>query len=131
MKFNYNDGGRSNYFSTNSVGDCVTRAIAIAAQLDYKEVYNRVKKLVGYTPRNGIRNEDIKKVIDSFGFKWTPTMTIGSGCKTHLADNEVPMKGRIICRCSHHLVAVVDGVLNDTYDSTRDGSRAVYGYWTI
>lgn len=37
MDFVYNDGGRSRYFKAKSVGDCVTRAIAIATRTDYKE----------------------------------------------------------------------------------------------
>jgi hypothetical protein len=31
---------------------------------------------------------------------------------------------------SRHMVAVIDGVVYDNHDSTRGGSRAVYGYWT-
>jgi hypothetical protein len=38
--------------------------------------------------------------------------------------------GRLIARCSRHLVAVIDGVIHDTHDSSRDGTRCVYGYWT-
>lgn len=30
---------------------------------------------------------------------------------------------------SKHLAAVVDGVLHDTYDCTREGTRCVYGYY--
>jgi len=26
-------------------------------------------------------------------------------------------------------VAVIDGVINDTYDCSREGTRCVYGYW--
>ena len=37
--FNYNDGGRDKYFK-GTTGDCVTRAIAIACNLDYKKVYD-------------------------------------------------------------------------------------------
>jgi hypothetical protein len=129
MRIKYNDGGRSKYFTAEGVGDCVTRAIAIVTQRDYKEVYKEITKLVGYTPRNGVRHKDTKKCMEHFGGKWTPLMTIGSGCKAHLTDNEIPMQGRIICKCSKHVVAVVDGVINDTYDSSRGGSRCVYGYW--
>lgn len=28
-----------------------------------------------------------------------------------------------------HSVAVIDGVVHDTYDSTREGNRCVYGYF--
>jgi hypothetical protein len=31
---------------------------------------------------------------------------------------------------SKHYAAVVDGVVHDLYDPSRDGTRCVYGYWT-
>jgi hypothetical protein len=45
-----------------------------------------------------------------------------------LKEDELP-KGRIICRLSKHYAAVIDGVLNDTYDCSRKGTRCVYGYF--
>ena len=67
-------------------------------------------------------------VMKHLGWKWIPTMTIGSGCKVHLREDELP-KGRIVCSLSKHETAVIDGVLNDTYDCSRDGTRCVYGYF--
>ena len=55
-------------------------------------------------------------------------MFIGSGCKVHLKSKELP-KGRLIVSCSTHLTTVLNGVLNDTYDCSREGTRCVYGYW--
>jgi hypothetical protein len=57
-------------------------------------------------------------------------MEIGKGCKVHLRADELP-KGKIICSVSRHLVAVIDGVINDTHDCSRDGNRCVYGYYTF
>ena len=42
IDFNFNDGGRADAGYKGTTGDCVTRAIAIAAELPYKEVYNRL-----------------------------------------------------------------------------------------
>ena len=126
--FQYNDGGRSKYFKAKGVGDCVVRSIAIATGRDYKEVYDDARKFLGYSPRNGIEHKDTKKVMAHFGGKWYATMTIGSGCRVHLKADELP-QGRIVCNCSGHCVAVVDGVVNDIYDSSRGGTRCVYGYW--
>ena len=36
------------------------------------------------------------------GWKWTPTMQIGSGCKVHLADGELPMRKRIVAVSKHY-----------------------------
>ena len=64
-----------------------------------------------------------------FRSKWHPLMTIGSGCKVHLREEELP-KGTLIVRVSKHLTCVKDGVLYDTYDCTRESTRCVYGYYT-
>lgn len=130
-----NDGGRSAAGYQGNAGDCVARSIAIAAQLPYKTVYDRLalgnQKDCGIkSARNGIftRKKWFKDYMVSIGFKWIPTMSIGSGCKVHLNANELP-KGNVIARVSKHYVAVIDGVINDTYDCSRDGNRCVYGYW--
>lgn len=68
------------------------------------------------------------RVLLRYGFKWVPTMQIGSGCKTHLRNDELP-SGKIVARVSRHYVAVVDGIVHDTHDPSRDGSRCVFGYW--
>ena len=128
MEYIYNDGGRSQYFKANGVGDCVCRAIAIATKKDYKEVYKTIKEVTKENPRNGLSNKATKKVMSHFGGVWTATMKIGSGCKVHLTENELP-KGRLICNVSGHVTCVIDGVINDTYDCSRDGRRCVYGYW--
>ena len=55
-------------------------------------------------------------------------MKIGSGCTVHLRADELPT-GRLIVSVSRHVVAVIDGVIHDTHDPSRDGTRCVYGYW--
>ena len=143
--FKYNDGGRAEAGYKGTTGDCVTRAVAIAAALPYKKVYDQLaegnatqrttknssKSSGKKTARNGIdtRRKWFKDYMKSLGFKWTPTMGIGTGCKVHLTANELP-KGTLICSVSRHITTVVDGVINDTYDCSRDGTRCVYGYWT-
>ena len=142
--FVYNDGGRKAAGYKGSAGDCVTRAIAIAAQLPYQQVYDRLaegnasqrkSKRTGKQSRsasNGIytKRKWFKDYMLELGFVWTPTMQIGSGCQVHLKADELP-GGRIICSVSKHYVAVIDGVINDTYDCSRDDKRCVYGYWTM
>lgn len=131
LQFQFNDGGRHKYYKAKNVGDCVTRAIAIATKMDYKDVYNLIKRYTKDSPRNGVRKTIIKRIMKDLGYEWIPTMAISSGCTTHLAYGEIPMDKTIICSCSGHLVAVINGVVNDTYDCTRGASRCVYGYWII
>lgn len=133
MEFVYDDGGRSKYFKAERVGDCVTRAIAIATGKDYKEVYNELNKLSKEckskgTSRNGHDKKVVKKYMEKIGWKWTPLMKIGTGCKVHLKEDELP-GGVIICSLSKHIVCIKDGVIHDTYDCSRDETRCVYGYW--
>ena len=71
----------------------------------------------------------VKKYLKKLGWNWTPTMFIGQGCKVHLKKNELP-GGTLIISCSKHITVVKDGVLHDTYDCSRRGTRCVYGYWT-
>ena len=37
--------------------------------------------------------------------------------------------GRLIVAVSRHYCAVIDGVIHDLYDPSRNGTRCVYGYW--
>lgn len=43
-------------------------------------------------------------------------------------DGELP-HGRLVVMLSRHAAAVIDGVLHDTYQDDRGGTRCVYGYW--
>ena len=141
MKFNYNDGGRSEAGYKGNTGDCGCRAIAIATGIPYKTVYDlinrygakeRMTKKVrakGRTnARTGVWMHTMRKIMKDLGWEWVGTMGIGTGCKVHMKKDELP-KGRIICRLSRHYAAVIDGVVNDTYDSSREETRCVYGYW--
>lgn len=135
MDFVYDDGGRAAAGYKGKTSDCVCRAIAIAAELPYKEVYDVIneygkkeRKKNKSTARTGVKKSTTRKVMAHFGFQWHPTMHIGQGCTVHLDEKELP-KGRIIVSVSAHCAAVIDGVLHDTYDCTRDGSRCVYGYF--
>lgn len=128
MKWEFNDGGRSAAgYQAKDVGDCVTRAIAIAAEIPYKSVYDLICSNGSYA-RNGVRKETTRRVLGLLGWKWTATMKIGSGCTVHVREGEIP-GGRVILQLSGHVCAVVDGVINDTFDPSRNGTRCVYGYW--
>ena len=139
MEFNYNDGGRADAGFKGKAGDCACRAIAIATGLNYKDAYKLIndfakneklgkRKKTRSNARTGVYNDTMKKIMESLGWEWVATMGIGSGCKVHMESDELP-NGNIIVRVSKHYAAVIDGVLNDTYDSSRDGSRCVYGYY--
>ena len=138
LPFEYNDGGRADAGYRGDAGDCVTRAISIAAEMPYQEVYDGLKEMAKRerprkgsrrsSPRDGVGKATIVRYLESLGWEFWPTMAIGSGCTTHLREGELPM-GNIICSVSKHYVAVIGGTIHDTHDCSRGGMRCVYGYW--
>ncbi|MCH9712696.1 MAG: hypothetical protein K0U20_08750 [Proteobacteria bacterium] len=140
--FNYNDGGRRDAGFKGDTGDCGVRAIAIATGIPYREVYDRMaehcknerpsKRRRGKShPRTGIHNHTFKSFMGTLdGWEWVATMGIGTGCTVHAKADELPA-GRLVLNVSKHYTAMIDGVINDTYDCSRDGTRCVYGYWKL
>jgi hypothetical protein len=138
MDFVFNDGGRLKVGYKGKTGDCVVRAISIATEQSYDVVYDDLNNLISLHrnskqkkkshSRTGIFKKFADKYLTSLGWKWVACMTIGSGCKVHLKASELP-NGRIICRVSKHLTCVIDGVLYDTWDCSKNETKCVYGYW--
>jgi hypothetical protein len=137
IRYVYDDGGRADAGFRGSTGDCVTRAGAIVTGRPYRDVYDIVNVLGGQERTRGRRrssarlgtfNVTTRRVMEALGGEWTPTMHVGSGCTVHVREDELP-GGNIVVRLSRHCAAVIDGVLHDTYDSSRGGTRCVYGYW--
>jgi hypothetical protein len=137
--FRFHDGGRTAAGYRGKTGDCVVRSIAIATGLPYQHIYDLVnrssvhertgtRKRGKSNARTGVYKSTIKRVMNSLGWVWTPTMRIGSGCTVHLRPDELP-PGRLVVSVSKHLTAVIDGVIHDTHDCSRRGTRCVYGYW--
>lgn len=135
-QFNYNDGGRAKAGYKGTTGDCVTRAIAIVTELPYQQVYDMINNFAvserkkKSNARTGVTKKTTRKILLSLGYEWIPTMHIGQGCNIHLKADELP-SGRLLCSVSKHLVAVIDGVINDIYDPSRSGTRCVYGYYKL
>ena len=147
LKLQINDGGRFAAGYKGKTGDCVVRSIAIVTGISYKRIYDdlykanldfRTKsktklakrlKQKNDSPRTGTHRVILKEYLKKLGWTWTPTMFIGQGCKVHLKKDELP-KGTLIVSCSKHITVVKNGVLHDTYDCSRNGTRCVYGFWT-
>src|SRR6478609_7426753 len=97
MNFQYNDGGRATAGFKGSSNDCVVRAIAIAAELSYAQVYSDLgiiakntrrrnrKGIKGrnkqFTPAQGLDKRVYEPYLFELGWCWEPCMQIGSGCK--------------------------------------------------
>lgn len=129
----YDDGGRTAAGFKGDAGDCIVRAIAIAASLPYRHVYDELAlrhaaKGGPRSARHGVPRRVYDPYFLALGAAWMPLMRIGSGCEVHLAHGELPA-GRLVARLSGHMAAVINGVVRDNHDPTRDGTRCVYGYW--
>ena len=85
LDFNYNSGGREKYFK-GITGDCVCRAIAIANDMDYLEVYNMIneyakkehitkRKKKKSSARNGVFKGTEKKILEKLGWSWVATIS--------------------------------------------------------
>jgi len=144
------DGGRraSGFRDAGDRGGCVPRAIAIATRKPYREVHDALTEATaryvrrwprswiarwikqsrggrGYDPAHGSYDKIYGPYLESFGWRFTST----EGRKVYLRADELP-PGRLIVRVHRHLVAAIDGVIHDTYNSARAGRRPVYGYYT-
>lgn len=143
IRWFYHDGGREAAGYQGSAGDCVCRAIAIALQLPYQQVYDELNQFAQGRERwskhrrkrgklshsrTGVYKPTFRRYLESKGWEWVPTMFVGSGCKVHLRESELP-SGRLVVSLSRHVSAVIDGVVYDTHDPSRDGTRCVYGYF--
>ena len=138
--FVFNDGGAREAGFENCSNDCVCRSFAIVSGKSYKEVANLIfeiakkeRKSKGKrdksSARSGVYKTTVNKVAEALGLVWTSTMSIGSGCTVHLKADELP-SGKIAIVCSKHVTAMIDGVIHDTHDPSRNGTRCVYGYWS-
>lgn len=140
MRWVYDDGGRRGAGYKGATGDCATRSIAIATMKPYAEIYDALNELAKYerigkrkrgksNARTGVYRRTIGKYLRSIEWVWTPTMLVGQGCKVHLRADELPM-GRLVVSVSKHITAVINGIIYDTHDPSRNGTRCVYGYWS-
>ena len=137
--FKYDDGGRAAAGFRGKTGDCVTRAIAIATRLPYRDVYDTLnlfgeqerlskRRRRKSNARTGVHKVTTRRFMEKLGWTWTPCMGIGTGCRVHLRADELP-SSRLVLALSRHSAAMIDGVLHDTHDCSRAGTRCVYGYW--
>lgn len=139
MPFWRDDGGRAKAGHIGKAGDCACRSVAIATGKPYAEVYNDINTLAETerhgrrkrgtsSARNGVYSQLVRRLMDKYGWTWYPTMRIGSGTMVHLRPGELP-SGRLVVNVSKHYTAVIDGMVHDTHDPCREGTRCVYGYW--
>jgi hypothetical protein len=125
-------------------GGCVVRAIAIATGKPHREVHqelieatrryasthrNRVVEWIkrgrsGYDPIPACYEKIYSPYLENLGWRRVST----DNRKVRLRADELP-PGRLIVEVHRHLVAVIDGVIHDTYDSGGAGRRPVKAFY--
>jgi Protein of unknown function (DUF2786) len=128
MKHFYNDGGRA-ASKHEEINDCACRAIAIATERPYHEIWTAFKKLLeveGRVSRSGVSAVVQHKVLESLG--WIRV----DAHKKYLQEEDLPTLGRLVVCIKRHSVAVVDGVIHDTWNPSRKKNGKppqIYGYY--
>jgi hypothetical protein len=128
LKWHYNDGGRHNYYKAKNVGDCVTRAIAIANNMDYKIVYKDLYELCKTganqknTPRNGICKSIYSIYLEELGWQCID-------CKNTGINLNKFVDKKIICKINHHLCAIIYGTIEDIFNPIYKNGNEVIEYW--
>ena len=128
-------------------GDCGTRAICLAYDLDYKEVWDRAtyqKRIDSYyydqwgqrrqsyrSADWGLSKQDLLATLRYFDLDVTYVRLTGYDNKdksTWLYFNQDNLPKTCIAHIPNHWVAVRDGAIWDTYDSRGKRPRKLRGY---
>jgi hypothetical protein len=109
--------------------DCATRAIAFATGQSYQHVAAALTALARRPAERGVTWRVVDNYLRACGWRWA------SAPGARLRRDELP-PGRLVVKCvrkqgAHggHAVAVIDGVLYDTRDSSWGGTRHIEGWY--
>lgn len=114
------------------VGDCQVRAFCKVFNIEWLEAFDLTipicRELQTYTIFD-CDLEKTKEAMSRLGFIYHPvTVTKGTKRPTVQSFARSHKEGRYIVKVAHHVVAVVDGVFYDTWDS---GYKSLYGYYEL
>lgn len=118
--FVFCDGGRGAAGFTGFVGDCVTRAIAIATGEMYRSVWDEVRKATGKYPGDGVTDRVWIPLVKRRGFVEVKGVTGDQFDPADYAEGVFILRIRPAGRGRTHLVAVINGMIFDTWDSGKD-----------
>lgn len=110
-------------------GDCVIRAISLAFDKDWYEVYDELTAL-------GRKLGDLPNVSEVYspyieqlgGIKISPFVQLEGGRKRLTGLDLTKRDGTYIIRTAHHLAVVMNHNVWDTWDSS---SKAAYKIWRV
>lgn len=125
FRFNRTDGGRVSVSerTREGKGDCVIRALAIATKTPYAEVAKEMieRRLTNFTEKayninHGSCETDYAPFLLERGWRQIKVKTRTTHARKFTTLALAKNKAYVV-EVNNHLVAVVDGVFNDTWDS--------------
>ena len=146
LPWEYHDGGRKAAGFRGKAGDCVTRALSIALDLDYRGLYDGLAKgnrtfwearakraknprhakvyegRISATARNGSSPQVFEPVLAEAGW-----VKVKFPKGSRLSD--LPTDALLVVSLRSHLVVVDHGVIRDTFDSSYGYNRPAFSYW--
>ena len=129
LSYIYNDGGRSKYHSTDRASsDCVLRSLCIFFKVDYEGMYQIMRDIIGrdkYKYYRCVPDSCVLKLMTALGFEF-----VEFDSPKLLDSSNIPMDRRIIVDSQFHFSAVINGVVNDTFDPQLDkDTQWIIGYY--
>lgn len=126
--FTYHNANPKNRFA----GDCVIRSISTFLNKDYYEVYEDLYKTSLKTGYMVNEKQNYEKYLKALGIerqpqprKWDNTKYTG---KEFIEEIAKPNKRYLLKIGGHHVTAIKDGTVYDTWDCTN---KSVGNYWSI
>ena len=104
-------------------GDCVIRAISLALNKSWDEVFNDLVKIAKI--KKSVPNQDI--VYFSYLEKYERVTIKAEKDKKRLKVEDIKYKNCVV-KVANHITCIKDGVLCDIWDIRK---KAVYRYWII
>lgn len=113
----FNDGGRKALGLYNLEGDCVVRAISIAFKRHYRDVYQELQKMQNRWDADQTWGRSIRKggVWDQVYEKYMSDNGWERARNAGRTDN-LPLHGRYILEINKHLMALINGNIQDDLD---------------
>lgn len=125
----YNDGGRSKT-KWRGTADCGVRALSIVTNMPYEKsrrylkAFGNIGKANNRRISTGVYQKDMNLVMESLGWFYQKGPKFFNR-KTYWTD--LPNNITALCNMPGHFVAIKNGILLDTFDSSN---RYIIGYWT-
>lgn len=129
MPFVRHDAGKGHRSWDN--GDCTVRALAAVTAWSYEHCWEYLYKLQGEHKATSFKlPEFLRRDPDKLPVSYYIAFKAKRGVKRMTGEQfcKAYPTGRYLLRLAHHVTAVVNGNLIDTWDCSR---KCVYGAWRI